>query len=102
MIVLGMVSDKDVDSSLALMPADAVYYFTQASVKRALDRGKLYEKARKHGLSGRAFPDVPAAFMAALQDSSEDDVIYVGGSNFVVGDLLRFIDGRPVKSLLNK
>lgn len=102
MIVLGMVSDKDVESSLALMPADAVYYFTQASVKRALDSGKLYEKARKHGLSGRAFPDVPAAFMAALQDSSEDDVIYVGGSNFVVGDLLRFIDGRPVKSLLNK
>ena len=87
-IVFGMVSDKDADGVLSLLPADAVYYFTQASVRRARPSGELRELASRHGLEGEAYPDVVSAFHAAMHDASADDFIFVGGSSFVVADLL--------------
>lgn len=87
-IVLGMVGDKDVKSVLSMLPADAVYYFTQASVKRAFPVAGLMELARTCGLEGKAYSTVSEAFAAARLESNPDDFIFVGGSTFVVADLL--------------
>ena len=87
-IVLGMVNDKDVSGVLSMLPQHATYYFTQASVARALPADEMQQKAAAFGLEGRAFPTVAAAYRAALSDASPDDFIFVGGSTFVVADLL--------------
>ena len=87
-IVMGMVNDKDVSEVLAIMPRNARYYFTQASVKRALDASSLREMARQSGLTGRVYSSVPQAVMAAQREASAQDLIFVGGSTFVVADLL--------------
>lgn len=87
-IVLGMVSDKDADGVLSLLPSDAAYYFTRASVRRARPAEELRDLALRHGLKGESYPDVPTAVRAAMRDASPDDFIFVGGSSFVVADLL--------------
>ena len=87
-IVLGMANDKDVSQVLALMPRSAKYYFTQASVKRALDASTLREMARESGLTGRVFRSVAQAVTTAQREASAEDLIFVGGSTFVVADLL--------------
>ena len=91
-IVFGMVNDKDINGVLALMPRHATYYFTQASVTRALDSQSLQALALQHGLIGTPYPTVEAATRAALVDAHEEDFIYVGGSSFVVADLLTDFD----------
>lgn len=88
-IVLGFVNDKDTRAALSAMPTHAVYYITQPSVSRALDAAKLQHLARCYGLDSTLFPTVAEAVHAALADASPDDCIFVGGSNFVVADLLR-------------
>ena len=87
-IVFGMVNDKDISGVLALLPKDAVYYFTKASVKRALPEEELCRLAAKAGLQGNCSPDVPAAVTAAQEKSHPEDFIFVGGSSFIVADLL--------------
>lgn len=87
-IVIGMVNDKDVRGVLALLPKDAVYYFTKASVKRALPEEELQVLAAAAGLDGNTYPDVPAAVRAAQEKSLPEDFIFVGGSSFIVADLL--------------
>jgi dihydrofolate synthase/folylpolyglutamate synthase len=87
-IIIGMVNDKDISGVLALLPKEATYYFTQASVKRALPAKQLYKLATEAGLRGDAYPDVKSAVEAALQKSLPEDFIFVGGSNFIVADLL--------------
>lgn len=87
-IVIGMVNDKDIDGVLALMPPDATYYFTQAGVQRALPAHQLAEKAHAIGLSGQWYPTVAEAVKAAQKESLPEDFIFVGGSNFIVADLL--------------
>ncbi len=87
-LVIGMVGDKDVRGSLSLLPKDATYYFTQASVKRALPCHEIMKLGHELGLSGTCHETVWDAWQAALSDASEDDFIYVGGSSFVVADLL--------------
>ncbi len=89
-IVMGMVNDKDVRNVLKLLPADATYYFTKASVKRALNEDQLCGLAREAGLHGKTYPDVQAAFEAAKAASTEKDLIFVGGSTFIVADFLSF------------
>lgn len=91
-IVFGMVGDKDINSVLAMMPRNAIYYFTQASIKRALPADKLREMAKEHGLLGSIHPDVASALAAATNDSAASDLIFVGGSCFVVADLLASIN----------
>lgn len=88
-IVIGMVNDKDVDSVLRLLPRDAIYYFTQASVKRAMPAEELARKASHlQGAEEGAFQDVPSAYRAAKRNATTDDLIFIGGSTFVVADLL--------------
>lgn len=87
-IVFGMVGDKDISGVLSLMPREAIYYFTQPSVARALDSHSLQALAQTHGLQGTPYPTVQAATEAALAETDKDDFIYVGGSSFVVADLL--------------
>lgn len=88
-VVIGFVGDKDVDHILDLLPQKAVYYFTRPSVARALPAGILYDKAVERGLSGMAFESVSEAYGQALAAADADDMIYVGGSTFVVADFLR-------------
>lgn len=87
-IVLGMVQDKDIEHVLELLPKHARFYFTQASVKRALPAQALYEKALQQGLNGDVFGSVCEAYAAARHEAGERDLIFVGGSTFVVADLL--------------
>ena len=91
-IVMGMVNDKDIRSVLALLPREAVYYFTQASVKRALPAEEVKRQAEEAGLQGECYPDVPAAVRAAQEKSLPEDFIFVGGSSFIVADLLAHRD----------
>ena len=87
-IVFGMVNDKDITSVLKMMPRNAEYYFTQASIKRAMPADDLKNMAERFGLMGNSHPNVKEALEAALSDSSDDDFIFVGGSCFIVADLL--------------
>ena len=91
-IVMGMVNDKDIRGVLAMLPHDAVYYFTQASVKRALPVEEVKRQAEEAGLKGECYPDVPAAVRAAQEKSLPEDFIFVGGSSFIVADLLAHRD----------
>ena len=90
-VVFGMAGDKDVRSVLALLPRDAAYYFTQASVRRALPAADLLREAKACGLAGAAYPTVASAYTQALADADADDFLFVGGSSFVVADLLAFL-----------
>lgn len=85
-IVFGMCEDKDVDAVLALLPREANYYFTQASVRRALDADALRQRAASAGLCGQSFPQVVDAFRAAKEQAGREDLIFIGGSSFVVAD----------------
>ena len=87
-IIFGMVNDKDISSVLAMMPRNAKYYFTQASVKRALEAEELASKALEYSLKGSCYPTVAAALEAAKKDALPEDFIFVGGSCFIVADLL--------------
>ena len=87
-IVFGMVNDKDINAVLALMPKHATYYFTRASVARALPSHELQALAAQHNLHGTTYPTVADATRSALAEADKDDFIYVGGSSFIVADLL--------------
>lgn len=87
-IVFGMVDDKDIDKVMDMLPRTAHYYWTQAETKRAIPAGRVAEKGKERGLSGGAYAGVPDAFRAALADASADDFVFVGGSSYVVADLL--------------
>lgn len=87
-IVIGMVNDKDICGILELLPKEATYYFTRASVKRALPEKELRMQARDYGLRGNCYPSVAAAVKAAKNKSLPQDFIFVGGSSFIVADLL--------------
>lgn len=88
-MVIGFVADKAIDEILPLFPKDADYYFTAAGIPRALGADKLASKAAEHGLTGRIVPKVIDAYRKALASCSPEDILYVGGSTFVVADLLR-------------
>ncbi len=87
-IVFGMVDDKDLQTVMTLLPNDAIYYWTQPSSKRAFPAEKVAEIAEGHDLYGKTFHSVKEAYHAALQDAEEDDFLFVGGSSYVVADLL--------------
>lgn len=88
-IIFGMVDDKDIDTVLSLMPADARYYFTKADTKRALPEKVVAEKATGHGLTGNCYKSVASAYTAALDSAASDDIIFVGGSCYIVSDFLK-------------
>ena len=87
-IVIGMVSDKDQDKVLSLLPTNAKYYFTKASIPRAAEPEVLAVKAERFGLSGDCYPTVRQALSVALANAGENDLVFVGGSTFVVAEIL--------------
>ncbi|MCM1291099.1 MAG: Mur ligase family protein [Prevotella sp.] len=91
-IVVGFVADKAIDKILRMFPREAVYYFTQAQIPRALDVDILEQKGRENGYSGHKYRTVESAYRGAMQNAGEDDIVYVGGSTFVVADLLAAIE----------
>ncbi|WP_394759531.1 bifunctional folylpolyglutamate synthase/dihydrofolate synthase [Flavobacterium sp.] len=86
--VLGVVNDKDLDSILPLFPKKANYYFCKPNVMRGLDAHILQQKSNEYGLFGKVCNSVSEAYQQALQESSENDFIYIGGSTFVVAEIL--------------
>ena len=90
-IVFGMVNDKDINGVLQIMPKDAEYYFCQAQVKRAKNSEELKACAEKYGLNGKTFATVGEAYEKAIVESDENDMVFVGGSSFVVADLLSYL-----------
>lgn len=87
-IVIGMVNDKDIAGILTLLPKDAVYYFTKATIPRAMSEHQLMQMATYFGLNGAAYEDVPTALVEARMYADKDDLIFVGGSTFVVAEVL--------------
>lgn len=87
-IVFGVVNDKDLADILPLMPKDAKYYFAKPNVSRGLDAKVLQDKAANYGLKGEVYTSVSEAYKRALGDSSKNDFVYVGGSTFVVAEIL--------------
>jgi dihydrofolate synthase/folylpolyglutamate synthase len=92
-IIIGMVKDKEVEKVLALLPTKATYYFTKAPIPRALSEDELQAKASAFQLEGKTFEDVNAAIAAALHNASNDDLILVCGSVFLIGEV-GVVDGR--------
>ncbi|MBQ19174.1 MAG: tetrahydrofolate synthase [Flavobacteriales bacterium] len=86
--VLGVVNDKDITNILQLLPKHAIYYFCQANIPRALEVYILAEKATTVGLSGTTFPSVEAAYQAAQKNATAQDMIFIGGSTFVVAEVV--------------
>lgn len=97
-IVLGMVNDKDIDDVLALLPEDAVYYFTQPKTQRAMAAEELLARWEKMGRSHAvAIADVQQAVATAQQQATAEDIIFIGGSNYLVGEVLplNYFDSNP-------
>ncbi|WP_103866543.1 folylpolyglutamate synthase/dihydrofolate synthase family protein [Aquimarina sp. I32.4] len=87
-IVLGVVDDKDLDTILPLFPMHAQYYFAKPDILRGLDAEKLKKKAVEFNLVGKKYDSVTDAYESALQQATSNDVVYVGGSTFVVAEIL--------------
>lgn len=88
-IIIGMVSDKDITTVLSMLPKEAHYYFTQASVKRAMPAKQFAIKARNAGLHGEEYQNVATAYEAALKNLKKGDLLFIGGSSFIVADMLK-------------
>jgi len=86
-IVLGMVKDKDITEVLKLFPRDAAYYFCQAKIPRALDASLLAGQAKTLGINGLIIPDINEAIREADRNAMADDMIFIGGSTFVVAEI---------------
>lgn len=91
-IIIGMVGDKDINSILKILPVNANYYFTNAQSIRSLPADSLMERASNFGLCGIIFSDVNSAIKTAISDASENDLIIITGSNFVVGEAIEFFE----------
>ena len=86
-MVIGMVNDKDISKVLDLLPKDATYIFCQASIPRAMDAHELASKALEKGLMGQVIPKVTDAIEFARKNAGADDLIFIGGSTFVVAEI---------------
>ena len=86
-MVIGMVNDKDISKFLDLLPKDATYIFCQASIPRAMDADILASKALEKGLMGQVIPKVTDAIGFARKNAGADDLIFIGGSTFVVAEI---------------
>lgn len=91
-IVWGMVGDKDSQAVLRLLPKSAIYYFCAAAIPRAKDAELLKQEALKIGLAGKAYSSVVSAYSEAQKVTQQDDFIFIGGSTFIVADLLKYFE----------
>jgi dihydrofolate synthase/folylpolyglutamate synthase len=86
-MVIGMVKDKDIGNVLSLLPREAHYYFCQSKIPRALDAYELQARAKAFELKGETIPDVNEAIRCAKRRAGPDDMIFIGGSTFVVAEI---------------
>lgn len=91
-IVWGMVNDKDRNKIWPVLPRNACWYFVKPDLPRGLDAIVLKEEAALQGLSGEAYASVWDGYQAALQNADQEDLVFIGGSTFVVGELLGFLE----------
>jgi dihydrofolate synthase/folylpolyglutamate synthase len=87
-VVMGFVSDKDSEGLLGLFPKDAHYYFCKPDIPRGMEVSVLNEKATNAGLKGRGYSSVKEAYNASIKKAAPGDLIYVGGSTFVVAEII--------------
>ncbi|RLD74728.1 MAG: bifunctional folylpolyglutamate synthase/dihydrofolate synthase [Bacteroidetes bacterium] len=87
-MVIGMVNDKNIDKVLSLLPKEASYYFTRANIPRSLNENELMQKANEYNLKGVAISKVEDAFNLAKKEAGENDFIFIGGSTFVVAEVI--------------
>lgn len=87
-IVFGVVNDKDLSKILAILPTEAYYYFCKPNIMRGLDAFSLQQQAATYGLQGELIPEVLTAYRTAQSNARENDVIFIGGSTFVVAEVL--------------
>ena len=90
-MVLGFMGDKDVSAMLKQLPKNARYYFTQAQTSRSMTATRLQQSATDMGLQGNSYPDVGTALEAARKATRAKDLIYVGGSMYVLAELLKYL-----------
>lgn len=88
-IVIGMVNDKDSSKILSILPKNATYYFAKANIPRGLDAQELKERAEANHLKGEAYPTVVMAFDAAKKTAQPQDLVFIGGSVFVVAEVIK-------------
>ena len=86
--VFGVVNDKDLEEILPLFPKNAVYYFCKPNMSRGLDAIILEQKSKKFGLQGKVYNSVSEAYTSAKENATSTDFIYIGGSTFVVAEIL--------------
>jgi dihydrofolate synthase/folylpolyglutamate synthase len=86
--VFGVVNDKDLDEILPLFPKNAIYYFCKPNMPRGLDAKILEQKSQEFGLNGKVYNSVSEAYTSAKENAVVTDFIYIGGSNFVVAEIL--------------
>jgi len=86
--ILGMVDDKDHSKVLALLPKDAIYYFTRAAIPRSMETEKLQKLAETHHLMGACYISPFEALLEAKKTANPNDLIFIGGSTFIVADIL--------------
>ena len=87
-ILLGVVSDKKLDEILLMFPKEAIYYFCKPNIPRGLSEMKLWEEAKKNGLEGKYYDSVKEAYKLLTMNMKKNDLAYVGGSTFVVAEIL--------------
>lgn len=87
-MILGFVNDKDISKIVQLLPENGNYYFVRSSVPRSADPKEIAELAGKANIFGKTFPDMESAYADALENAAPEDLIYIGGSTFVVADFL--------------
>jgi dihydrofolate synthase/folylpolyglutamate synthase len=87
-IIWGMVSDKNPQKIMKLLPSHAIYYFTKADIPRSMNEHILREMAWEIGLKGKSYPESTLALDAARENANPEDVIFIGGSTFLVGELI--------------
>ena len=97
-MIMGFVADKAIDHILGLLPRAAIYYITQAAIPRALPAAELLKLATAAGLDCRLCPTPVEAWRMAVSEANADDIIYIGGSTFVVADLLAWLDTEATQS----
>lgn len=86
--VIGMVNDKDISKVLSMLPTDATYYFCRPDIPRGLTAENLKQQAESFGLHGEIYADVKTAYQSAQQNAQKDDLVFVGGSTFVVAEVV--------------
>jgi len=86
--VMGVVNDKDISQILSMLPKDAVYYFCKPDIPRGLEAESLKQKAESAGLHGDVYPSVKAALESAQNKAGENDLVFIGGSTFVVAEVV--------------